>query len=649
MIIRIVLSLAVSLVLFATASTVRAASIVTDWFDEAIPIANDVAWEPTVGTRFFAILSSAIYDAWTAYDPKAVAVVSGAALKNRGGPANEASKREAISHAAYTVLCALAPHHRRALSERMAALGYDPNATTPPAELGRLAANAVLAKFRDDGANESGGFADTTGYKTKTDAPGHWQPILAFGQPQLPTTPQWGRVMPFALGRAEQYRPPPPPVAGTEAWFRQIHTLIDTSGALTDDQKAAVEYWNEWGSSPTPHLIELTKFVSGVRDFHLDDDARLFFAVSSALLDVSIATWDAKYVYDYVRPITAVHSLGNIPIKAWRPRSMPAVLAYSSPSTAASLDSPVVQAGTADLPAAEWEPYLPTPSFPSYVSGHSAFCAAWARVMTLATGTPELNLRKIVKHLYVEQRELAVPVALDYPTYQAAAEACGQSCIWGGIHWPVDNEHGRELGRKVGENAWDRAQQFLLGTASPATATLAALHSPFWFHQDEASSERANYPDGTGLAADLSSGAVAAWRSIVLDPVPAGHYELRLKLATSGEAAVRLNVAIESSGSPETAPLAASEFFVDPAGKEQIVTLPWTSDGARSFVVSIKSGPDVASAHILVSAMDIVRVWPVVSGSPRFVEPSLAGRPQQSCCQARPASGSKKSGPRWNG
>jgi hypothetical protein len=123
----------------------------------------------------------------------------------------------------------------------MTALGYDPNATTAPAGVGRLAALAVLAKFREDGANETGSFADTTGYRAKgAEEAGHWQPLLSFGKPQLPTTPQWSRVTPFALMRADQYRPPPPPAPRTEAWFRQIDLEINVSGALTDEQKAAV-------------------------------------------------------------------------------------------------------------------------------------------------------------------------------------------------------------------------------------------------------------------------------------------------------------------------------------------------------------------------------------------------------------------------
>ena len=419
-------------------------------------MANEVAWEPTVGARFFAILSTAMYDAWTAYDPTAVAVASGPKLKRRGGPANEANKREAISNAAYIVLSTLAPQRRRALAERMAALGYDPNATTAPAGVGREAAITVLAKFREDGANASGAFADTTGYVAKgAQEAGRWEPILSFGKPQLPTTPQWPRVMPFALTRADQFRPPPPPQPGTEVWRRQIATEIDVAGTLTDARKSAVEFWNEWGSSPPHHLIELTTFVSNLRGLRTDADVKLFFVVGNVLLDASIAAWDAKYAYDYVRPLTAIRGLGDVAIKAWRPRSLPAILAYSSPATTGALAATPVPAGIAEVRAAEWESYLPTPSFPSYVAGHSTFCAAWARAMTLTTGSPELDFHKTVKHLYVEQRKLAPPVTLDYATFDAAAEACGQSRIWGGVHWPVDNERGLELGRRIGENAWN--------------------------------------------------------------------------------------------------------------------------------------------------------------------------------------------------
>ncbi len=627
--IRGLLCVALSLILVTRASTASAASIVTEWLDQALPYAQEVAWEPTVGSRFFAILQTAIYDTWTAYDPIAVGVVSGTALKGQGGAENEANKREAISHAAFTVLRTFAPQHRRALIERMEELGYDPNAHTPPAEIGRRAAEAVLADCRDDGASEASNFADTTGYQPRTSGPPDaWRPIELFGRRQLPTTPQWSRVMPFSLARADEFRPIPPPAPGSAEWSRQIDVLIKTSGALTDTEKAEAEYWGIFGMAPAPELIEMTKFVSDTNDLRLDDDVKLFFVASNAIFDASIAAWDAKYAYDYVRPITAIRALGDATISAWRPRSLSEALASSTPAAKEDAEhSVILPAGLAEVPAADWEPYLPTPPFPSYISGHSAFTASWARAMELAIGKPDFNFKQTVRHLYVEQRELAEPVALSYPTFAAAAEAAGISRVWAGVHWPADNERGLELGRKVGESVWRRAEQFVLGTASPASAVFATLRPPFWFHDNETSDHPAHFDAASGLAIDLPPQGAGVWRSIVADAMPAGAYELKLKAKATGDAPVRLKVAIEP-GERSQAPLAEAEAAIPTTGSDSVVTIPWTTGGAQSFRVSIEARADDSGARLLVSAIKASRVWPIVAGSPRYYEPNSGGQPE---------------------
>jgi hypothetical protein len=623
------LSIAVGLVLVMQTSTADAASIVTEWLDQALPYAQEVAWEPTVGSRFFAILETATYDAWTAYDPIAVGAVSGTALKGLGGANNEVNKREAISHAAFTVLRSFAPQHRRALIERMQELGYDPNADTPPAKVGRRAAAAVLADCRDDGANEAGNFADTTGYEPRTGPPNAWRPIESFGKRQLPTTPQWSRVMPFSLARADEFRSIPPPAPGSTEWSQQIDVLIKTSAALTDKEKAEAEYWGIFGMAPAPQLIEMTKFVSDTNDLRLDDDVKLFFVASNAIFDASIAAWDAKYAYDYVRPITAIRALGDTMISAWRSRSLTEALAYSTPATKEDAEhSAVFPAGLAEASAADWEPYLPTPQFPSYISGHSAFTAAWARAMELATGKPDFNFNKTVRHLYVEQRELAEPVTLSYPTFAAAAEASGISRIWAGVHWPADNERGLELGRQVGENVWRRAQQFVLGTASPASAVFAALRPPFWFHDSDTQDHPAHFDSASGLAIDLPLHGAGVWRSAVVDAMPAGAYELKLKAKVTGDQPIRLKVAIEPSELSQADPLTAYETIIPTTGSDDVMTIPWSSDGVRPFRVSIGARAD-GGGRLLVSTIKATRVWPTLAGSPRYYEPSSAGQPDQ--------------------
>jgi hypothetical protein len=609
----------------AQMSTGHTASIVTEWLDQILPAANEVAWEPTVGARFVAIVYDAMYDTWAAYDPVAVGCVTGSALKGEGGANNLANKREALSHAAYTVLHTLAPPRRHALAQWMQTLGYEPDASTAPAKLGRRAALAVLAARLQDGANAAGDFADTTGYATKRGGPPDaWRPIDYFGRPQLPTTPQWGRVEPFALTRADQFRPPPPPAPGTADWARQTEVLIDASRELTDAQKAAAEFWAPWGSSPAPHLLEITKFVSNNNDMRLDEDVKLFFAAANAVLDASIATWEAKYVYDYVRPVTVIQALGDRRITAWHPRSLPIGFAYASPLTRGSIDAEGA-AGTVAMRAAEWEPYLPTPPFPAYVSGHSAFTAAWARVMELTTGSTSLNLRASVHHLFVEQRELTPPVTLFYPTFASAAEASGISRIWGGIHWPADNEQGQILGRKIGETVWGRVQQLVLGTASPADAVAVALRPPLWFGEGV----RRNNPQlaaiGEGLPMSLAPDTTGTWRSIAVDPVPEGSYELKLAVKVTGDAPVHVKVAVETPDAREE--LLGTASAVAPPGRVTVLDVPWTSDGVRSLRFSVEAQAGHANAGVLISALHNMRTWPVVAGSARYYEMRSAGLP----------------------
>jgi hypothetical protein len=203
----------------------------------------------------------------------------------------------------------------------------------------------------------------------------------------------------------------------------------------------------------------------------------------------------------------------------------------------------------------------------------------------------------------------------------------GDSRIWGGIHWPVDNERGQELGQKVGENAWQRAHQFVLGTASPAAAVFLALRPPYWFYDDVTPDHPAQFRTSGGLAIDVSAGGAGAWRSIIVDPMPAGSYELKLAVAATGDQPVRLAAVVEASQGGADGVIGKTEAILQPAGTPSIVTIPWTSDGVRAFRVSIEARVDSGSAAMLVSAISARRIWPMLAGSPRYYEMSSASLP----------------------
>jgi len=94
----------------------------------------------------------------------------------------------------------------------------------------------------------------------------------------------------------------------------QAKELVDLSAGLTDQQKTIAEYWLDGPNSEQPpgHWALFAQFVSA-RDHHtLDDDVKMFFALSNAMLDASIEVWDCKRHYDSVRPISQIRYMGGL-------------------------------------------------------------------------------------------------------------------------------------------------------------------------------------------------------------------------------------------------------------------------------------------------------------------------------------------------
>jgi hypothetical protein len=444
-------------------------NVVLLWDEAALQAVRDTRPAPTVTARALAVVHASIYDAWAAYDARAVGTRLGGTLRRPPAERTMASKRAAISYAAYRALVNLFPAQVASFDALMAALGYDPADTSTgggPAGVGNRAAAAVLAFRAGDGANQAGGYADTTGYQPVNtpdevlDAD-RWQPLrLPSGAVQTWATPHWYRVTPFALRSAAQFRPDGPAAHIDErgrpnrAYLRQAREVLRDSRELDDRSKSIAAYWWDGPSTELPpgHWCLLAQYVSR-RDRHsVDQDAKMFLALTGALLDAGITAWDAKRAYDSVRPITAVREL-------YRGRT---VLAWGGPGR-----------GTRAIRGEDWQPYQPpavvTPPFAEYVSGHSTFSAAAAEVLTSFTGSERFGLSvtipagsSMIEPGIVPSR----PVTLRFRTFADAADQAGRSRRYGGIHFEAGDLDGRRLGRRVGATAWAVARGYFDGTAS---------------------------------------------------------------------------------------------------------------------------------------------------------------------------------------
>jgi hypothetical protein len=448
-------------------------SVVVRWDQAELEAVRRTHLGPPMVARALAIVHTSMYDAWAPYDATAVGTQLGGALRRPPGERTGANKERAVSVAAYRALVDLFPSEQTIFDDLMQQLGLDPadqstDATTAVG-IGNVAAAAVLSFRHTDGSNQlgdlaPGAYADYTGYQpvntpsTVTD-PNRWQPLLVYdstgtGKTQQFVAPQWGLVKPFALTSGAQFRPATVPNLYPDIGYsQQAQDLIDLSANLTDERKAIVEYWADGPGTELPpgHWALFADWISQ-RDAHtVDDDVKMFFALTNALLDVGIAVWDCKRAFDYVRPITAIRFLkaGQL-IRAW-----------GGPFK-----------GTQTIPGEQWQAYqtsaVPTPAFPEFTSGHSGFSAAAAEVLRSYTGSDAFGYSVVIKAGTSRVEPGAVPpsdLTLAWSTFSEAADQAGISRRYGGIHFKEGDLQSRALGRKVGAQAFIKAQTYFTGSA----------------------------------------------------------------------------------------------------------------------------------------------------------------------------------------
>lgn len=307
-------------------------TVVVKWNNVALQAIRDTHPGPPIVARMLAITNNCIYDAWAAYDGVAVGTRLGGTLRQPMSERTMQNKSKALSFAAYRALVDLFPTEQAKFADLMSQLGYDPNDTSNdtsmPSGVGNVACKAVLDYRHQDGANQlgnlhAGAYSDYTDYVPVNDPdhindPNHWQPLrVPDGHGgfvvQKFIAPHWGRVIPFALTQPDQVAPKSPNFYPHDAaqYLKQAKQILDYSANLTDREKVIAEYWADGPSSELPpgHWVLFAGFVSA-RDHHtLDQDAKMFFALTNTVLDASISSWYFKRVYDYVRPVTAVHFL----------------------------------------------------------------------------------------------------------------------------------------------------------------------------------------------------------------------------------------------------------------------------------------------------------------------------------------------------
>lgn len=419
---------------------------------------------PTITSRYLGLIFTSMFDAWSRYDANAIPVYLKNVERRPYQEQNVKNKEIAISYAAFGAMKEYYYSDTEIFKQFMQELGFDPdnNSLDPgtPEGIGNLAARAVIEARRNDGSNQYGTqegsngepYYDYTLYQPVNPVDkivdiDRWQPKYfsdGKGGKFAPgcLTPFWQLVKPLALKSADQFRPGPPPMVGSEQMEKEVKEVIDLQANLSDEEKALVEFMRDGPQSvqQAGHWLKFAQDVS-IRDNHtLDEDVKMYFLTEVTAMDAFIASWDAKMYYDSARPYALVHDYyQDQVIKAW-----------GGPGE-----------GVLEMDGEQWRPYSPDtflcPPFPSYVSGHSTISGGCSEALRLFTGNDYFG--EEVDLLPGSLTELdstyyGNPVTLKFPTFTETANMAGISRVMGGYHIQADNVAGLQLGRDVAGEVW---------------------------------------------------------------------------------------------------------------------------------------------------------------------------------------------------
>jgi hypothetical protein len=287
-----------------TGATVAGADVVTDANAKAAEITSRMPGTPPA-VRAMAIVQVSVYDSVNAITGRYPAFR--APVKAPAG----ASVDAAVLAATRTVLSKLVPAQQAAIDTDFKALLNsvpEGQAKTDGLAVGEQVATMVLAQCAEDGAS-----APNT-YRPYTQA-GVYVPTM------FPAVPHWGKRKTWVLTSADQFRPGPPPSLTSDTWKRDFEEIKAIGGKAstkrTPEQTAIAKFWE--ATAPAVYW-PVARSVASAPGREPSENARVFAAAAVAMDDALIAVFDAKYAYNFWRPVTAIRNAeGEARDPSWLP------------------------------------------------------------------------------------------------------------------------------------------------------------------------------------------------------------------------------------------------------------------------------------------------------------------------------------------
>jgi hypothetical protein len=378
------------------------ANVITDWDEKAVaavtPMASLGGTTPYMAQRFMSMVHAAMFDAVNSIEPRYQPYL----VQLPAAPTT--SKEAAAAAAAAAVLATIdektAGEMKAALATYLASIP-DGAAKSDGVKLG----GAVAAKVLEARANDGAYAADD--YRPRT-APGVYIPTA------ITLASMWPNLKPFAIAKGSQFRPGPPISLAGKEWATDYNELKDYGGQTSAKRTAQqIETARFWLIGTPPAYHPFARQLVTVTQMSVVDSARFMALVALGINDAIIAVLDAKYHYNFWRPITAIRN-GDLD------------------------DNPATDR------EATWQPIAPTPMHPEYPCAHCILSGTVAGIVKASLGTvdiPEIATTS----------PTAPGVTHRWTNMTAFTDEVANARIWAGFHYRFSTRVGTEMGLQIGE------------------------------------------------------------------------------------------------------------------------------------------------------------------------------------------------------
>jgi hypothetical protein len=375
------------------------ADVITDWNEKAVAFVTKQRLLPPQAERVIASVHLAMFDAVNSIEPRyrpyRLAVIT----------TKDASPEAAAAVAAGMVLAGLHPNDTEEVNTLMAAyLAAIPSseAKSNGIKVGQEVAAKIVAERKADGASAP------DAYRPKT-KPGVYVPT------PITASSMWPNVKPFAMQSPSQFRPQPPiPLKGKE-WATDYNEIKSLGGKASTKRTARqTEDAQFWLITGPVSYYPIARQLVAAKAMNVLDSARFMALASAAVADSFIAVFDAKYHYDFWRPITAIRN-GDIDDNA-----------------ATELE-------------ATWQPIDNTPMHPEYPCAHCISSAGIATVIEAVLGSPDIPEVTMTS-------PTAPGVTHRWTNVWAYADEVAMARIHAGFHYRFSTRVGQDMGRKIGRH-----------------------------------------------------------------------------------------------------------------------------------------------------------------------------------------------------